>query len=309
MAAGWRLDLPHPLGAPAGILSAAHSRPVLFPPVAPACDKIFRVSLRPALLLVLATLLPAAAWCGEKTSATPQPTATPGQSGDSNAGPEEADVQKIKEKYWARGNEAEVGVVQNRLFSKRHKVELDLTAGGLNGDPFLSTVMLNGELGYHFTEFFSVHAIFGYAFVSPSSALQTLQSQQNTTTNTNNPKYFLASEARASLLYGKISLLGSAILYFDAYLTAGPGYINTESGGDFLLMGGIGQQIHITQTFALDISYRMLWYNETIIGKVSSGPNANLGQNLGRRSNVSNLLTIGFTVLLDPFPDSPKKSG
>src|SRR6476620_960925 len=55
------------------------------------------------------------------------------------AGPEEADIKKIREKYWTRGDDAEVGVVQNRMFTKRRKMEFGLDFDTVYGDPFLST--------------------------------------------------------------------------------------------------------------------------------------------------------------------------
>src|SRR5262245_27019074 len=79
---------------------------------------------------------------------------------DKEVSAEEADISKIKEKYWARGNEAEVGIVQNRIFSKRRKLELGFDFGTLFGDPFLSTKTLTFSGGYHFNEIYSAHVVF-----------------------------------------------------------------------------------------------------------------------------------------------------
>jgi outer membrane beta-barrel protein len=220
------------------------------------------------------------------------------------AGPEEADVQKIKEKYWTRGNQAEMGVVQNRLFTKRHKMELGLTLGTVYGDPFLTDTPVGLSVGYHFSELFSTHLQFTKTFVNPSSALTTLQ-QTGTTANTNEPKFFLDGEARASLLYGKVSLLGQAILYFDAYVSAGLGYMSTESGGNLMVLGGVGQLLHVTQSIGINLAYKLLWYKETILGKVG-GVNGNLGQNLGRHSNLSSTMVVGISFLLDPVEPFPR---
>lgn len=240
----------------------------------------------------------------ETPAKTPPPSDKPSPS-PAPEGPEEADVTKIKEKYWARGEESSMSVVQNRLFSKEKKFELGLTVGTLSADPFLTTTTLNLSGGYHFTEFFSLHAIYGHAFVGPSSALRTLETQLKTTANTNEPKYFLDMEARASLLYGKLSLLGAKILYFDLHFSGGLGMVSTESGKNFNFTFGIGQQIFLSQTFVLNFSYKLGWYRETILGKVG-GANGNLGQNLGKRANFSSVLGVGITMLLDPFSPSKK---
>lgn len=234
---------------------------------------------------------------------TPAPTATsaPAAAG----GAEEADVQKIKEKYWARGSETEMGVVQNRLFTKNHKIEGSLGLGTLTGDPFLKTTTLMVNGGYHFDEIFSAHLNFWKAFVEPSSALKTLESQLATTANTNEPRWYFGGEAKASALYGKVSLLGKAILYFDAYASLGLGIISTESGSNPMVSFGIGQQVWLTQLIALNLAYKVLWYRETILGKVT-GVNGNLGQNLGTRSNLSNVIMIGVSILLDPLASEAK---
>lgn len=208
---------------------------------------------------------------------------------------DDVEVEKIRERYWAQGKEAEVGVVQNRIYSKKHKVEFALTGGKLSGDPFLSTYTLGGSVGFHLTEYFSVHAFGWKAFVSPSSALLTLQNDLKTTANTNEPRSFIGGEARGSLLYGKLSLMGLAILYFDAYITGGAGRLGTESGGNFAYFVGIGQQIHVSQLFSVNLDYRFMQYQETIIGKVS-GTNGNLGQSLGARTNQSGVVTLGVSL-------------
>jgi outer membrane beta-barrel protein len=235
----------------------------------------------------------------DKTTPPKSPAAPTVSGGDSSAA-EEVDVEKIKKKYWARGDETETGVVQNRLYPKNHRFELGVTGASLSGDPFLTSYTLGATLGFHFSEFLSIHAVYWNAFVSPSSALTTLQNTLGTTTNTNEPRNYVGGEARASLLYGKLSLLGAAILYFDAYFSLGAGRILTESGPDFLVSAGIGQQIHLSKMWALNIDYKLLRYDETILGKV---PGTNLGQNLATRANLSSAVTLGVSLFVDFFGD------
>src|SRR5438045_1608715 len=45
------------------------------------------------------------------------------------AGAEEVKIEQIKQKYWAGGEEAQVGVVQNRTYSKAHKWSLGVEGG------------------------------------------------------------------------------------------------------------------------------------------------------------------------------------
>jgi outer membrane beta-barrel protein len=265
------------------------------------------------LVSFLGTLTPRdvhAGTTGKKPPESRETTESSSPSASPSAGPEEADVKKIQEKYWARGDETEVGVVQNRLFTNHQKFELGLTLASVAGDPFLTDTSLAASIGYHFTELVSAHIEFAKTFVGPSSALETLQQQLSTTANTNEPKFYTTAEARGSLLYGKVSLLGTSILYFDAYVTGGLGYISTESGGNPLLTAGVGQLFHLNQTFGIHVAYKLLWYQETILGKVG-GANGNLGQNLGRHNNLSNAIMVGVSIFLDPIPEQkvvPKSS-
>jgi outer membrane beta-barrel protein len=239
-------------------------------------------------------------------ASTPASTPTPAQSqtatkaAPSGEEAEGVEVEDIKKKYWARGNKSEMGVVQDRLYPKLHRFELSVGAGSLIGDPFLAMHTVGGSLGFHFSELFSVHAIGWGALVNPSSALTTLQSQTGASANTNQPQSYFGGEARASLLYGKLNLVDAMILYFDTYLSAGAGRISTETGGDFLINVGIGEQIHISRTWSINLDYKALYYQETILAKYASN-SITVGQNLGTRSNLSNLVTLSVSCFLNFF--------
>jgi outer membrane beta-barrel protein len=220
------------------------------------------------------------------------------QAAERGAAPgEEVEIDKIKDKYWSSDETTEVGVVQNRLYSKAKKFELGLDAGMMNSDPFLSVTSLGGSLGYSLTEYLGLQLYGWQASTKPSSALLTLQRDLNTTANTNEPRSYWGGEARASLLYGKLSFIGTAILYFDAHLSAGLGSIRTESGTSFTQTAGIGQQIHLNQLMSLNLDFRYLHYSERIVGKTVN----DAGRFLGERSNTSTTVTLGISFFVSPF--------
>jgi len=80
-------------------------------------------------------------------------------------------VDQIKEKYWARGDENEMGVVQNRAYSKARKLSLGVVGGVINSDPFIANSALGFNLGYHFSEYLSVSAVAWRSLSTPSAAL------------------------------------------------------------------------------------------------------------------------------------------
>ncbi|MGZ3697677.1 MAG: outer membrane beta-barrel domain-containing protein [Bdellovibrionota bacterium] len=220
---------------------------------------------------------------------TPAPSPTPGPSDDT------VDVESIKQKYWAGGNPAEMGVVQNRLYSKEHKFELMAFGGVTISDPFLTVETVGLDLGYHFTEIFSAHLLGWKSFVQPSSALTTFQQTIGATTNNNPPQYYVGGEGAASVLYGKLSLVGKAIIYYDFHFLLGMGATGTDNGVFATPSIGVGQRIYAAKFFAVRVDYRLMLYNETILEKVIP---TKLGQVVGQRLNWSNAITIGADFFL-----------
>jgi len=255
------------------------------------------------LAALILAMLPQTAFAEGKKKKVTGPTEVAIPS-DTTKGPKETDVDQIQEKYWARGEESEIGVVQNRLYTNKGKFEFGGHLGSVSSDPFLVNTSLGANVGYHFSDLFSAHIGFTKNFVGPSSALKQLEttlagtSAAGTTAATNMQKYWLTADTRWSVLYGKVSLFGSRILYFDAYLTGGLGMVKTESGTYFALMPGIGQVFHITQAVGINLHYKMFWYKETILSK---NP-ATIGNVLGTHENFGGSIMIGVTVTLDPFP-------
>jgi len=225
-------------------------------------------------------------------------TATPGFSTGA-AGAEKVNVDTIKEKYWARGNESELGVVQNRLYSKEFKFELATFGGLVSSDPFLSVKSAGLSLGFHFSEYWAVHAFGWRSFVAPSSAQIAFQEWSGEPrVNTNEPRAFMGAEVTASPLYGKLSLVGKKIIYYDMHISAGAGMTRTESGSFLTPFFGIGQQVYMTQWMSLRLDYRPMWYRETIKEKINP---QTYGTVKGQRINWTHAVTFGATFLVG-FP-------
>lgn len=207
--------------------------------------------------------------------------------------PDRVDVEQIKEKYWARGEESELGVVQNRLYSKARRFELGVIGGMTSTDPFVSVKTLGATFGFHFNEYFSAHAIGWKSFSSSSSALEVLEASGKRT-NTNPPSSFMGGEGRASLIYGKLSLLGKSIIYYDFHLLAGAGVTRAEAGSYFTPYAGLGQQIYLSNHLSLLIDYRVMRYTERAKEKVLP---SRLGQLGDPRVNWSHNLSLGISLL------------
>lgn len=211
------------------------------------------------------------------------------------AGDEKVDVETIKQKYWAKGKESELGVVQNRLYTKAKKWNLGVFGGVISSDPFLSVKNAGGFLGYNFSEYVAVNVVYWKHFVNPSSALQTFEGTLGATTNNNPPSHFFGLEGVFSLIYGKISFLGEKIIYYDLHMIGGLGRTTTRNGDYLTPYAGIGQNIYFSKVTSLQVDYRIQYYKEDIIERVRP---STIGQKLGSRSNWTNVVTVGFSFLI-----------
>ena len=200
---------------------------------------------------------------------------------------EAIDVSKITEKYWAQGKDTELGVVQNRKYTSEHRFEFDLFTGTVSTDPFLSVHHYGGSIGYYFTQYFSLHATAWKDSVSNSDAYNSFKAQTaNASVDLNRPKSFYGLELNENFLYGKASLMGNAIIYVDIFALGGAGFTDTESGKNFTSFLGLGQKIHLNQTMALNLDYRIMFFNE-IIPSLTGGPGH-------ERSNTTDVVTLGL---------------
>jgi outer membrane beta-barrel protein len=166
------------------------------------------------------------------------------------------EVEKVKEKYWAQGEESQLGVVQNRLYTKGKKFQLGVLGAKAMDDPFLSSTTYGLNVSYNFTEFWGL-SLLGWKYgVKASNALKTLRAGGKEA-NTVEPEHFLGSEATGSFLYGKLSLLGSAIIYYDMHFSAGAGVTKTENDAAAPTVSlGVGQRFYLTKMLSLKIDYR-----------------------------------------------------
>lgn len=208
-----------------------------------------------------------------------------------NAQPKRVEVKELKKQYWSQ--EEDVDVVQNRVYSKAKRMEFGLLGGSIFTDPFLSVSHAGVSLGYHFTEYLSAQLMYWKYFSSSSQALKTLEAQTGATTNTNPPKSFMGAEVGWNFIYGKLSLLGKAILYYDFHVLLGGGQTDTESGKNVALHAGVGQQIYLSKLFAIRMDYRLMRYSENIIEKVNP---ITRGQIAEKRTNYSNVITLGISL-------------
>lgn len=200
--------------------------------------------------------------------------------------PERMNVDAIKQKYWAQGSDTQMTVVQNRLYTKEGRFEVGAKLGLMNNDPFLNIRGVGASVGYHFNETLGFHLNYHKFQVQDSTAAADFLKAANFRARTNSPKHMLGGELTASLLYGKLSLVGRSILYFDLHTALGGWSVATQTANLIAPSWGIGQRIYLTKWAILQIDYRLFYYRDQI------------PQVPGSRTLWSNYVVFGIGALL-----------
>lgn len=203
--------------------------------------------------------------------------------------PEKIDVQTMKKRYWTVGNEDQMDVVQNRLYTKKGRMEVSARYGFYSDDPFQSMSTVGLYLGYHLNEFWSIHGFYASVSASNSAAYKTAVDNAGFTPVVNPAKTLMGAEVRTSLIYGKLSLLGKSIIYYDLNIAAGVATQKNAQGSAMPILAGLGQQIYLNRTWFLTTDYRITFHSDDFRADTASAWNR-------KRSVTSSWIQIGVGV-------------
>jgi len=214
---------------------------------------------------------------------------------DQSAAPEKVDLSKIQEKYLGNADN-EVQVIQNRKYTKAHKFEVGVLGGIVTADSFLNDYALGGYVAYNFSEYVGIRALYWKDLTSKADSWYQANAINNLYINTNAASSMLGAEFSYSPIYGKLSLLGSAIFYYDMNLYAGAGDRKTQSGSAISPMLGIGQQFFFGQSFELGIDYELMYYKENVLDQDPQSPT--YGGIASTRTNFSHVIFLTFGIMI-----------
>ncbi len=197
-------------------------------------------------------------------------TLKPSTSDADEAGtlPERIDVQSMKRRYWTVGNEDLMDVVQNRQYTKKGRIETALRYGFWSDDPFVSQKSIGFSLGYHVNEFFSLHGFYASISGGTNDAYKQAQDALRVAGSVtldpvvNPAKSVMGAEARGSLVYGKLSIMGKSIIYYDLNVALGLSQHTATDGSSTGYFGGFGQQFYLNRNVFLTLDYRMLFHTD-----------------------------------------------
>ncbi|RYZ68969.1 MAG: outer membrane beta-barrel domain-containing protein, partial [Proteobacteria bacterium] len=170
-------------------------------------------------------------------------------------------------------------VLQNRKFTKAHKLLLTLNGGIADTSPYRSSYSIDPRLAYYFTEAWGVE-VFYAAFSNSSNSTNDALIRTNANIRPN--IYELKSQVGGLLhwapWYAKINVFNS-VLYFDWSIAGGIGSITgdvygsssgSNSGSSSSTKNGTasyttyilntGPQFHVSEHFVVRFDYTNSWY-------------------------------------------------
>jgi outer membrane beta-barrel protein len=196
----------------------------------------------------------------------------------------EASQDAAQEKRDRRNEELRdrVKSVQRKVFVKKDRFEIFPYFGLDLNDPFYQHFIVGGSVGYHLVDSLALEARGGAVIGTIKQNTLTIARQQAGAVIENPPEF----KGHADLdltwapFYGKISVLGEAIVHFDTYLTAGPGIFVTDLGVAPAVNFGLGQRYFLTDWLVARFEVRNYVFAET----------------RNDRSSVQNLMVVGFML-------------
>ena len=188
------------------------------------------------------------------------------ESDEAGTIPERIDVQSMKRRYWTVGNEDLMDVVQNRRYTKKGRWEGAVKYGFWSDDAFQDQKSIGLSLGYHINEFLSLHGFYSSVSASNSQAFTAATQAAGGVTPVVNPaKSVMGAEARGSLVYGKLSLLGSKIFYYDFNTAIGftqHKFGDRPAGSSMGYFFGLGQQFFVNRNWFVGVDWRLMFHTD-----------------------------------------------
>ncbi len=175
--------------------------------------------------------------------------------------------------------EKEVSIVQERVVSRRNRVEIvPEYLGSFGGDTYSRTSGLGVGVQYHFNPRWSLGLRYAYNFnrLTPEGKSAVNRAEEDFKKNPAKPGAavptldFPKSETFATVywypVYGKMNLLDRGIAHFDLYALGGYGKVLLSSGSATSYTAGGGFGFWWTQHFDTRVEMRWQTYNATYFG-------------------------------------------
>lgn len=261
--------------------------------------RVFHIAL---IALLSCASVDAVAQSGRRTAQASQKT-SPGETSN-NPGPdsEKLDVTDLERKYWA-AKDTDFNVVKNRLYSKAGRFALTGMYGTLVNDPWSEGPTYGVSANYYFSERYGVEVTYSNSDTTDNQVTGNLI-QQGGKANHGKYKQFYGAAFNWVPFYAKMSVLNSAITYFDMSFSVGAGVSEYEQQRDIgpvrktspTLTLDVSQHFFLNNHMALRVDLKNRWYEEELVYFSSGSIPAGGTREIGNETNHTTMLLFGLTL-------------
>lgn len=157
-----------------------------------------------------------------------------------------------------------IEVVQDRLYHKRNKSEVELGVSIVPDNSFYFYTGIDLKYTYHFTEYLGLEGNFVYYFDQKKDLLKQIEANFNQTVRADVLNLYYGGEFIFTPLYGKFAFLTKDILHWDMFAAIGVGAFDTDLATRFTGNFGVGMHFIFNKWLAGRFDFRNFTYHETI---------------------------------------------
>lgn len=142
---------------------------------------------------------------------------------------------------------------------------LEFTMGGAKNftpDSMTSSSQVDLALRYHLTDRWSVSLGGAYVFNALTPAGRNVLETSDKVVDVGYPKYRGELLATYNTFYGKLRFSLDSVVYFDQYLSIGPGYVQLQTGGSYAVVGDAGFAFWMGKNFSTRLGLKDYFFEE-----------------------------------------------
>lgn len=227
------------------------------------------------------------------------------------------DLKKLEDKYWA-AKDTDFNVVQNRTYTKDHRMFFSLSYGTLVNDAYSYGRMTNAALGYYFSERYGVEFAFEKGNLKDNDSVTVFRGNYGTAPNYNKYVDYKSINFIWVPFYSKTSFLDRKIMYFDIQFAAGIGTMTYEMQTDpvdsshtpshpldpekksaFGYNIDVTQQLFFSEHFAIRLDIKNKWSKQDLRKYQITGSQTEANdRSMGSTTQQDTTILLGLTFFL-----------
>ncbi len=217
---------------------------------------------------------------------------------------DKVDLKALEEKYWSAKDD-DLGVVQNRAYTKTNRIFTSIGIGPLINDEWIVGQVTHLSAGYFFSEHWGLELSYNQGTLRKNDGVDRIAQQNGLQPDHN--KFIDSTLLYGTWVpfYGKMSLADKKIIYFDMQFGLGIGQVSYENQIDpaegssqkssATAIGlDITQQFFFSNHLAVRVDLKNRWSTQKVQKYRVSGSTTG-GRNLPDKSQQDTTFQVGLT--------------